>query len=234
MHLGKHNPCVNYYLNGHHIPVVNSMRDLGVLMSSSLLFGSHIETICKSANVTAGLILRTFKCKRPSFMIKMFNVFVRPKLEYASSVWNPHLKKHINRLEKVQRSFTKRLPGLSNMPYYRRLNFLKTKSLELRRLHLDLIFLYKMLRGYFNVDSSKLFEFKSTRTRGNSWALAEKYANSNLKKYSFAQRIVKVWNFLPEEAVSAPTVPAFKRWLHSSDLSPFLRGDGLVPDLVRR
>ena len=32
-----------------------------------------------------------------------YKSFVRPNLEYASSVWDPHLKKEITALEKVQR-----------------------------------------------------------------------------------------------------------------------------------
>ena len=33
-------------------------------------------------------------------------------LEYSSIVWNPMLKKDIEMLEKVQKRFTKRIPGL--------------------------------------------------------------------------------------------------------------------------
>ena len=38
-------------------------------------------------------------------------------LEYASSVWAPHLIKHINAIERVQKRFTKRIPELSNLSY---------------------------------------------------------------------------------------------------------------------
>ncbi len=229
MHIGRNNPHINYFFGTEAIPVAQSVRDLGVMMTASLTFNQHIENICKSANTTANLILKTFKHKRPSFMCKMFNAFVRPKVEYASAIWNPHHKTLINRLEKVQRRFTKRLPGLSKMPYANRLTFLKIPPLELRRLHLDLTFLYKILRGHFNISRQKYFQFKHNRTRGNSWALAEKHSNKDLQKYSFAQRIVKIWNFLPEEVVSCATVPAFKKLLHSVDLGRFLRGDGLLP-----
>ena len=47
--------------------------------------------------------------------------YVRPLLEYASSVWCPHLLKHINAVEKVQKHFTKRIKSLSDLSYPERL-----------------------------------------------------------------------------------------------------------------
>ncbi len=155
--------------------------------------------------------------------MQMFNTFVGPKLEYASQIWNPHYANLVNRVEKVQRKFTKRLPGLRELSYNQRLLSLKCSTLELRRLHLDLIFLYKILHGHFDIDYAKYFEFKTNRTRGNSWALVKKYSNKDIKKFSFAQRIVNIWNYLPENTVTAVTVPAFKKSLHSIDFDRFLR-----------
>ncbi len=43
-------------------------------------------------------------------MMKISNVFVRAKLEYASQVWNPHHVYLIEKIEKIQRKFTKCLP----------------------------------------------------------------------------------------------------------------------------
>ncbi len=129
------------------------------------------------------------------------------------------------RLEKVQRRITKRLPGLQNTPYGDRLIFLNSVSLELRRLHLDLPFLYKLIHGSFDIDCENFFEFKSDRTRGHSWALVSKHCNKDLKRFSFSQRLVNIWNFLSETIVSAPSIPAFKKSLHSIDLT--LRGLGL-------
>jgi len=53
----------------------------------------------------------------------------------------------IESVERVQRRFTKRLPGLRNMSYDHRLKFLDVPSLELRRLRADLYWCYKILFG---------------------------------------------------------------------------------------
>ena len=62
----------------------------------------------------------------------------RPMLEYCSPVWSPHTKCQINKIENVQRFFTKRIAGLWPLCYDRRLAVLKLLSLEYRRTFNDL------------------------------------------------------------------------------------------------
>ena len=71
-----------------------------------------------------------------------FTVYVRPILDYCTPVWFPHNISDINTLENVQRTFT-RLP---NAPYGSRLQFLRLKRRELRRLHADLCFMFKIVK----------------------------------------------------------------------------------------
>ena len=42
-------------------------------------------------------------------ILKLYVALVRPHLEYAAQVWNPHLAKDINYLEKVQNLFERLL-----------------------------------------------------------------------------------------------------------------------------
>ena len=69
---------------------------------------------------------------------------IRPLLEYNTIIWNPTLTKHADAIEQIQRSFTKRIPSLSTLSYLQRLNELKLDTLEVRRLHQDLIYYYKI------------------------------------------------------------------------------------------
>ena len=79
-----------------------------------------------------------FLSKDTSVLTKAFTVNVRPLLEYCSSVWSPSTVGNINKLESVQRSFTKRLTGIHSLSYTDRLKALGLERLELRRLHADL------------------------------------------------------------------------------------------------
>ena len=81
----------------------------------------------------ANLILRCFHSRDRTLLTTALCTYVRPLLEYCSSVWYPHTKCLINKIEKVQRYFTKRIVGLRNMSYDDRLHTLGLKSLEDRR-----------------------------------------------------------------------------------------------------
>jgi len=61
-------------------------------------------------------------------LVKAYVTYVRPILEYCSAVWSPHRIDLINKLEDVQRRFTKKLNGLVNLSYDKRLNFRARRS----------------------------------------------------------------------------------------------------------
>lgn len=114
------------------------------MLTPDLKFHEHCNSIYKSAHQVASLIFKCFETRSQIFLIKLFMAYVRPKLEYGSQVWNPCYQMDINNLEKVQRSFTKRVPGLCNMTYLERLNILNLPSLKDRRLIADLTMVYKI------------------------------------------------------------------------------------------
>jgi hypothetical protein len=89
--------------------------------------------------------------------MRAFKTYVQPLLEYASCARSPTYSKAIRQTESVQRNFTKRLPGFTHIDYDGRLATLNIDSLELRRLHLDLICVYKILFGLIDVHASDFF-----------------------------------------------------------------------------
>ena len=101
-------------------------------------------------------------------------------LEYNSVTWSPMLKKDIVCIEKVQRHFTKRLPGLKNLTYQGRLNHLNLITLELRRLHLDLIMCYKIIIGLVNVNCINFLQLSpSSHTRRHAYKLYKQRSLTN-------------------------------------------------------
>ena len=51
------------------------------------------------------------------------------------------------------------------------------------------------------------------RTRGHSLKLKKIFSRLDVRKFSFANRVVGLWNSLPEEVVSTCSVNAFKNRL---------------------
>jgi hypothetical protein len=82
---------------------------------------------------------------------------VRLLLDYVSTVWSPSYVTSVNLIESVQRKFTRRLPGGMQHDYAARLAKLDIQSLELRRLHSDLMLIYKMFFNRVDLDVSDFF-----------------------------------------------------------------------------
>jgi len=146
--------------------------DLGILIDNKLTMSQHICTVVKKARTRASLIFKRFHSRHRATLLKAFITYVRPLLEHATPVWSPFSVKDITKIESVQRSFIKRLPGLSNLPYTKRLEVLGIDSLEIRWLRYDLVFVHKMLFGFADLKFSDYFTLRtSSITRGHDYKL---------------------------------------------------------------
>ena len=72
--------------------------------------------------------------RQKSLIIPLYKAIVRPHLEYCIQAWNPHLRKDVDMLEKIQRRATKFIPGLRDLTYEERLKECGLTTLETRRL----------------------------------------------------------------------------------------------------
>ena len=123
-------------------------------------------------------------------------------------------KKDIDLIEAVQHRATKIIPGLHNLPYADRLKRMDLPSLMYRRLRGDVIETYKYLHGTYTINSSTFLPLSDSDsgivTRGHSLKLQKRECKSVLRANTLGFRIVNLWNSLPEEVVSAPTVNSLK------------------------
>ena len=83
-----------------------------------------------------------------STLIQLHKTYARPFLYYASVINSPNFMYLIDTIESFQRHITKLLHGLKDISYTKRLNICNIESLEIRRLHVDLITLYKIIHGF--------------------------------------------------------------------------------------
>ena len=186
-------------------------KDLGVLVDKSLKFSEQCNSVAKSANSILGMIKRNITCKNKYIITKLYKSLVRPKLEYCVQVWNPFLKKDIDKLEKVQKRATRMIEECKGMNYEQRLKFTGLPSLVDRRVRGDLIEVFKIIKGFDRVDCSKFFTIKSnSRTRGHSFKIEKRRSRLEIRRNFFSQRIVNKWNSLPDSVVNADSVNSFK------------------------
>ena len=219
LHIGKNNHRFKYTMTDgdvvKELSTTECEKDLGVNVDSLLTFDTHITNVTKKGRQMAGMINRNITYKTPEVMIPLFKAYTRSHLEYANSVWHPYLKKHMSKLEKVQKQFTKRIAGFEGLKYHQRLSKLKLPSLEYRQIRGDLIEVFKITHGIYDTKStSSLFVFShNTATRGHPFKLILKRSNTKQVQNFFTNRVIELWNSLPVQIVCEETVNSFKNKL---------------------
>ena len=58
-------------------------------------------------------------------MKHMFNSLVQPDIDYCSQLWMPQEGPNLDKIVKLLRDFTKKLPGMEQLNYWERLKPLK-------------------------------------------------------------------------------------------------------------
>jgi len=77
----------------------------------------------------------------------------------------------------------------------------------------DLIEVFKILKGYENIDQEMFFDMSQSNLRGHSLKLNKKRVRLHVAKFSFSNRVVNEWNILDEEIISGCSLAGFKRKL---------------------
>ena len=186
----------------------------GVFIDPLLNFQEHMTHIVKKARSLTGMILRNITGRTKDILVPLFIGLVRPILEYANPVWSPMYRKDIDRIEKIQRNFTKRICGLYHLDYTERLKNLNLPSLEYRRARGDMIETYKIMHGlYDSVTTKSLINRNVTITRTSTNKLFKPRFITKQFQHFFSNRIINNWNSLPEDIVCAKSLNVFKNAL---------------------
>ena len=140
-----------------------------------------------------------------------YNTIVRPHLEYASPCWNPHLLKNIDKVESVQRraaqfvlnDYTRgRSTNLTN----RIEQDLKWEPLRYRRAVTDATLFYKIQNGQVNIQFPP---YISPQIR-HPYKFQHIACHSTIFRFQYFVRTTAIWNQLPKQIISAPSIASFK------------------------
>ena len=143
-----------FTIAGETINKVTSTKHLGIVINDNLKWQQHCSKITTKATTLSYIILRSFQSKHKFVSVKAYKSYVRPLLETNSVVWNATTLGDIRCIEAVQRTFTRKLLQKSNVKYkdYKdRLEILRLESLELRRLQIDIVTVFKIIYKYIDL-----------------------------------------------------------------------------------
>ena len=126
----------------------------------------------------------------------------------------PTQKKHVLKLERIQRIATKKVPELEDLTYEERLKEMHHTTLKERRERSDMITIYKLMNNLEETDRKELIlrrkgEATNLRRRKN----CKRICLNNTKEFSFPQRSIDNWNGLKKEVIMAKNVHQLKEKL---------------------
>ena len=176
------------------LTMTNSEKDLGIWITSSLKPSLQCDKAAATASRILGMLKRTFTKLSRELFVFLYRTYVRPHLEYCIQLWSPYLSRDIDKLENVPRRATKLVTELANLPYESRLRELGLYSLYSRQQRGDLIEVYKVLHGYYDIDWSRYFTLNSVHsTRGHCMKLFKKQSHLLLRSNFFTQRVISFY-----------------------------------------
>jgi len=205
----------SYSLSGDILASTNSHPYLGVCITNNLSWNNHIQETCAKANRTLGFLKRNLYSCNQTTKLLAYRSLVRPLVEYASSVWDPHTSKNITQLEAVQKraarfivnDYKSKDPGcVTNM-----LKELTLEELSLRRKIRRLCIFQKGRQGHLSLPIGNLLQPVQRLTRHlhhNAYTVIS--THKDCYKHSYVPRTIIDWNQLPEPITNITEPEAFK------------------------
>lgn len=95
--------CPQLVLAGTLLEYTSKHKYLGLVLTPTLSWSAHVNTIVSSANTSLGYIRRNFRSAPTNFKRLLYITLIRPKLEYASAIWRPSQATLTNLIEATQR-----------------------------------------------------------------------------------------------------------------------------------
>ena len=200
-----------YHLRTHSLHTTNKTKYLGVTISSDLKWKSHISDVATKANKTLGFLRRNLKVGSITTKSLAYKTLVRPQMEYACEVWDPHTDDSTQSLEKTQRRAARwavnryrQTSSVGDM-----LDQLQWPSLEERRRQTRLKTFIKYHKGDIKIDMTntpRLLNPGYNTRHSHCDQYAMESCSRDYRKFSFFPRTIKEFNQLPHEACVSGSV----------------------------
>ena len=199
----------DYQLHGITLQTTKNAKYLGLNISDDLTWSRHINQTAAKGNNTLKFIKRNIQTHNSKIKETAYKTYVRPLLEYSSSVWDPWQKRYIKSLEMVQHRAVRYIFNDygTTSSVTAMLNKLSLPTLENRRKISSLVMFYKINTGLVRI-SLPPYITPSLRNR-----FTIPFSRINAQKYSFFPRTARLWNNLPHDLVSSPDLESFRAGL---------------------
>ena len=202
-----------YTIGGGPILWKSLVRYLGVHNNSKLTWSDHCKVTASKASRILNVLQRTMLGCSAHVKDVVYKSIVRPCLEYACVVWNPHSAKDSAVLDAVQNRAARWInvvgshwdPAALKWTKYSNSCVLKLRwpSLASSQVFLLCLFVFQIFREQVISGLKKYFVFTSGNTRSHKMSFRPVSSTINSYCYSFVVNSIFLWNKLPLQVISS-------------------------------
>ena len=207
----------SYCLNNTPLGWTSTFKYLGVTMNQKLTWHKHINNVTAKASRILNLLRRNLRHASKEAKARAYLALVQPQLEYAASVWTPHLKSQILKIEKVQTRAArwvvdKWIPQTNSWSktYDGCLNVLRWLTLQGCRDLLSCCQTYKIIHKLDCLNFDDYYCFNTLPIQFHDLTLQCKLARMNSYRFSFFVNSCFLWNSLLHNIAHSSSVTLFK------------------------
>ena len=214
----------NYKIHNQIISKTDAAKYLGVIIDSKLSWKQQITDTVKKCNKTMSFIMRNLKNCPHNIKATCYTTLVRPTLEYACPVWDPHRQGDICRLEKVQKRAARFVTGNYNFESGNsEINRQKLgwETLEERRQQIKLTTFHKARLNLLDVPTDHLETNTRRSRRHDGPCYLRQHSNVNSHKFSFFPTSTLLWNHLSPELKICNEIDFFNNSIKNLNLSSY-------------
>jgi len=211
----KRNPIIHTYkIHQSTFQSVKGGKYLGVSFANNISWNIHTQSTIKKANNSLSFLRRNITSCPQDINAQSYKTFVRPILEYAGTVWDPHTATNINQLEAVQRRAARFVKEdyRTTSSTTAMMADLCWPTLQHRRSNAKLVMVYRITHNLIHVaiPAAQYFHPLTLGGHGYGYRFHVPFCRIDTKKFSFVPSAIRLWNQLPEHLATAVGLEAFK------------------------
>lgn len=201
-------------MNNYNVNVTTSLKFLGVTIDCKLSWHNHINEICNKIAKCLGILYKLRSFPR-NILLMIYNAIISPHLHYCNTTWSNTTNYSMQRLFRLQKKAV-RFVFHANFLAHTAPIFYQLKLLNIFDLYnMNIaIFMYLCFNNLIPKSISICFKLKSEihdyNTR-NPLDYNLPLARTNISMNSIFYKGPKIWNDLPLNIKSSPSLNVFKR-----------------------
>ena len=203
-------------IHGHILEETDTAKYLGVNIHHKLSWNHHIQMVTSKANSTRAFLQRNIHQCPHETKVLCYKTLLRPVIEYASIIWDPHTNANINILEMIQRRYARFV-----FHDYRRsssvaalLDQLHWASLQERRAQAKVEMMFRIVNGLVDIPTSFLTPTLMMRGHSQRNILFHLLELSSTSTH-FSPDGIRLWNALPQQIVDSTFLDCFRGQVQS-------------------